>query len=289
MTERPLEGLLVIDLSKDVAGACCCSLLAATGAEVIRVEPPGGGDPLRGRGPLLEDVPTPENSALFHYVNAGKKSVTLDCEQAEGRKLLRTLADKADALVEDVSPGHLPSLGLGYDDLSPTNPRLVMTSITPYGSWGRRASYRLDNLTLLAASGRLSLGLDCESEETSGHAAEYEVGLNAFAATLAGLVGVAVSERGQHIEIAAVECLAAADLLPGVQARPVAEPAATLLAVIEHQIAGRLCYPPPPLGLSGVDHAGAAPLIGEHNQEVYGGMLGLTGEELASLSSRGVI
>jgi crotonobetainyl-CoA:carnitine CoA-transferase CaiB-like acyl-CoA transferase len=288
MADQPLDNLLVIDLSRDIAAAYCCSLLAASGAEVIRVEPPGTGGPLRRHPPFLAGVPTPENGALFLYLDAGKKSVALDYNQAEGRRLLRALIDMADAVVEDGPPGRLASLGLAYDSLSPTNPRLVMTSITPYGSWGLHASYRLDNLTLLAASGRLSI--DCESEAAAaGHAAEYEVGLNAFAATLAGLVGVAVSERGQHIEISAVECLTAASPLPGVIARAVTEGAAAPSAEIDHPLAGRLSYPALPFQVEGLTYHGPAPLLGEHNEDIYGEMLGLTREEISSLSSSGVI
>jgi len=286
MAEPPLEGLLAIDLTTGVAGAYCCSLLAAAGADVIKVEPPRKGDPLRRRGPFLEDVPTPENSALFLFLNAGKKSITLDCEAEDGRLLLRALIDKADALVEEAPPGYLASLGLDYEDLRRTNPRLVMTSITPYGSWG--PTYRLDNLTLLAAAGRLGPDVDCGAEQAAGHAAEYEVGLNAFAATLAGLIGVAVSERGQRIETAAVECLAATSVLPGLSSRPAAEAAAPS-AETEHPLAGRLAYPPLPFDLEGVGYRRAAPLLGGDNAEVYGELLGLTREEMASLSEKGVI
>lgn len=289
MTDHPLEGLLVIDLSTDVAAAYCCGLLAASGAAVIKVEPPAIGDPLRSRGPFLEDIAPPENSALFVYLNAGKKGVTLDYERAEGRRLLRALIDKADTAVEDGAPGYLPSLGLSYDDLSRTNPRLVMTSITPYGSWGPHASHRLDNLTLLAAAGRLAAGQECGSQEAAGHGAEYEAGLNAFAATLAGLVGVAVSERGQHIEIAAVECLAAASLLPGATAGAAAEAPAAAFVEIDHPLAGRLSYPPLPFRVQGLGYARPAPLLGEHSEEVYGEMLGLSRRELSSLSSGGMI
>lgn len=289
MAEQPLEGLLAIDLAMGVAGAYCASLLAASGAEVVKVEPPRTGDPLRRRGPFLDDVPAPENSALFLFLNAGKKSVTLDCDQEDGRALLRALIDKADALIEDAPPGRLPALGSGYDDLRRTNPRLVITSVTPYGPWDSRAAYRLDNLTLLAAAGRLSPDADCRGEEAAAHAAEYEAGLNAFAATLAGLLGVAVSERGQRIEIAGVECLAATSVLPGLSPRPAGDAAALLPIEIEHPLAGLLVYPPLPFDLEGVGYRRPAPALGGDNATVYGDMLGLTRNEIASLSAKGVI
>lgn len=286
MAELPLEGLLVIDLARGVAGAYCCSLLAAAGIDVIKIERPGRGDPLRRRGPFLEDVPPPENSALFLFLNAGKKSITLDCEAQDGRLLLRSLIDKADALVEEAPSGYLASLGLTYDDLRRTNPRLVVTSITPYGSWG--PAHHLDNLTLLAAAGRLGPNVDCGAEQAAGHAADYEVGLNAFATTLAGLLGVAVSERGQRIEIAAVGCLAATSALHGLAARPSVEAAAPSFEV-EHAFAGRLAYPSPPFALEGVGYRQPAPVLGGDNAQVYGEMLGLTREEIASLTAKGVI
>ncbi|MDI6857907.1 MAG: CoA transferase [Dehalococcoidia bacterium] len=288
MADQPLEGLLAIDLAGGVAGAYCCSLLAAAGAEVIKVEPPRKGHPLRYRAPFLKDIPAPENSALFLFLNAGKKSVTLDCEAEDGRALLRALVDKADALVEEAPPGYLASLGLTYDDLRRTNPRLVITSVTSHGPWDSRAAYRLDNLTLLAAAGRLNPDVGCGADEAAGHAAEYEAGLNAFAATLAGLLGVAVSERGQRVGVAGVECLAATSVLPKLSPRP-AVAAAVPSVETEHPLAGRLAYPPLPFALEGVDYRQPAPLLGGDNAAVYGEMLGLTPDEIASLAAKEVI
>jgi crotonobetainyl-CoA:carnitine CoA-transferase CaiB-like acyl-CoA transferase len=266
MSEEPLADLLVVDLSEGVSGAYCCKLLADCGTEVIKVERPDSGDPSRAHGPFPDHLPHPEKSALFLHLNAGKKGITLDIGQATGALLLRRLVERADALVENLTPGYLESRGLGYQDLSRSNPRLLMTSVTP-------------------------------SLHSEGYQAEYLAGLNAFAATMVGLVGVAVSEVGQHIEVAGIECLAAASLSTGTaQGRPeeimesplAAEP--VHLQEIEHPLAGRLAYPRAPFRASGtVDQIAPAPLLGEHNEEVYCELLGLARSDLSPLRAVGVI
>ena len=125
MPESALAGIRVVDLSQGVAGPYCTKLLADAGAEVIKVEPPERGDPSRALGPFPEDLPHPEKSGLFLHLNTNKKSVTLDIGKAGGRGLLKRLLAKADVLVESYPPGHLASLGLGYDDLKRSEERRV--------------------------------------------------------------------------------------------------------------------------------------------------------------------
>jgi crotonobetainyl-CoA:carnitine CoA-transferase CaiB-like acyl-CoA transferase len=177
------------------------------------------------------------------HLNAGKRGITLDYTQPTGAALLRRLVEGADALIEDHAPEHLGSLGLGYRELNAANPRLIMTSVTFDGS--------------------------------GGPFAEHLVGLNAFAATLVGLLSAAGIERGQHVEVAGSECLAAAASLPGIDLDRT---------------------PSPPLDPSGLADmmgvplkAGRAPRPGEHNEEVYHRMLGLTPEELLSLREAGAV
>jgi crotonobetainyl-CoA:carnitine CoA-transferase CaiB-like acyl-CoA transferase len=264
MSEEPLSDLRVIDLSQGVAGAFCCLLLRRCGAEVIKAEPPSG-DPTRAAGPFYGDEPHPEKSALFLYVNAGKKGITLDVTRPDGASLLRRLAEQADILVDDSPPGHLESLGLSYEELSRTNPRLLMTSVTPLGAQG-----------------------------PSDRQAEYLVGLNAFAATMVPLVSLAVHGKGQHIDVSGSECLAAASLCLGDGAEfHVFDPAQaedrSRFDEIEHPLAGRLSYPAAPFRIDGIARLSPAPLLGEHNDDIYCGLLALTAEELAGLRSAGAI
>src|SRR5262245_4604481 len=110
----PLTGFRVIDLSDGIAGAFCAKLLADSGADVVKVEPPGG-DPTRQLGPFPDSGPHLERSALFLYLNTNKRSVVLDLDRAADRDSLLALVTDADAVVESFAPGRLASLGMGWD------------------------------------------------------------------------------------------------------------------------------------------------------------------------------
>ena len=110
-------------------------MLADMGARVIVVEPPGG-HPARDIGPFYQDVPNSNNSLLFWYNNTNKESVTIDITTTKGSELLKDLVKQADVILESYKPGYLDSLGIGYEVLSSINPKLVMTSLTPFGQTG---------------------------------------------------------------------------------------------------------------------------------------------------------
>src|SRR4030067_1929986 len=126
-----LSVLRVLDLSEGVAGAYCTKLLAVFGADVIKIERPGGGDPVRRHGPFPEDLPHPEKGALFLYLNTGKKSITLDIAQRSGALILRRLVEEAEVVVESFPPGWLTEVGLGYESVARFQPPLGWTSIHP--------------------------------------------------------------------------------------------------------------------------------------------------------------
>ena len=109
-----LAGITVLELSQDVAGPFCTKILAEMGAQVIKIEPPGVGDSARQAGPFPGDIPNPEASGLFLYLNTGKKSITLDLKSATGQQILKRLVERADILVETFAPGTMEELGLGY-------------------------------------------------------------------------------------------------------------------------------------------------------------------------------
>jgi formyl-CoA transferase len=127
----PLQGLKVLELGQLIAGPFAAKTFADFGAEVIKIEPPGSGDPLR-QWRLLHNG----TSVWWQVQSRNKKSVTLDLRQPEAREIVRRLIDEADILVENFKPGVMEGWGLGYDELSRTNPGLVMLRISGYGQTG---------------------------------------------------------------------------------------------------------------------------------------------------------
>jgi crotonobetainyl-CoA:carnitine CoA-transferase CaiB-like acyl-CoA transferase len=148
-----LKGYRILDLC-DEKGLMAGKLLADLGAEVIKVEPPHG-ESSRRIGPFCGNEPDPEKSLFFFAYNTSKKGITLDIEKSDGQALVKRLVSKCDALLESFSPGYLDRLGLGYDHLVKENPRLIMTSITPFGSTGPYHNYAASDLVLWALSGLL--------------------------------------------------------------------------------------------------------------------------------------
>ena len=158
--QTPEEGRLlppyrVLDLSGPEA-VFCGKLLADYGAEVVRVEPPGG-DPSRERGPFVADLKGADRSLYFLFYNTNKRSVTLDLHEERGRNLFRRLVADADVVIESFPVGYMDSLGLGYEVLQSINPGLVMTSVTPFGQTGPWKDYRSSDLIALASSGFMQI------------------------------------------------------------------------------------------------------------------------------------
>ncbi len=128
---RPLDGIRVLELGQLIAGPFCTRLFAEFGAEVIKIEPPGTGDPLR-RWRYLENG----TSLWWHVQSRGKQSVALDLRQPEGQAIARRLAAESDIVVENFRPGTMEAWGMGYEALSEANPGLVMVRISGYGQTG---------------------------------------------------------------------------------------------------------------------------------------------------------
>src|SRR5271166_5526044 len=129
----PFASLKVVEVGAMASAPYAGKLLADLGAEVIKIERPGQGDPARGRGPFPNNQPHPEKSGLFLYLNTNKLGVTLDIFQPQGMELLERLAADADVLIHNVAPPDMDRAGLSFERMRKNNPRLVMTSITPYG------------------------------------------------------------------------------------------------------------------------------------------------------------
>ncbi len=207
---RALAGVKVLEYAGFIAGPYCGRLLADLGAEVIKIEPPGG-DPARAYGPFAGDVPHPEKSALFVHLNTNKLGITLDLEAKEGQQIFRELANGADIVIEDCAPGRFDALGLGYDELAKLNPRLVLTSITAFGQTGPYRDYEARHIQLFNATegGNSARRRDDRPTQTGGFIGEYDGGLNAGVATLAALYSSQLTGEGQHVDISKFEAMAA--------------------------------------------------------------------------------
>lgn len=141
-------GIAILDLTRLLPGAAATALLAERGAEVIKIEQPGGGDYARSLIP-----------AVFAATNAGKKSVSINLKDPRGRDLLISLVRNADVLIEGFRPGTMKRLGLGYDELREVNPRLIYASLTGYGQSGAYADLAGHDVNYLALGGVLDLSL----------------------------------------------------------------------------------------------------------------------------------
>jgi len=222
MAGKALQGVKVIELAKLVAGPYCAKLLADLGAEVVKIEEPLVGDEARKRGPFLNDVPHPERSGLFLYLNTNKLGITLNIKTETGRQIFKQLADWADILIEDNPPGVMAGLGLDYEKLRMTNPRLIMASITPFGQTGPYRDYKAYPLNTFHAGGEPFMMLQMSSTpdrppvKGPGLIGEYDCGLSAAAAILCALYARGMTGSGQYIDISKQESAIALERLENV-------------------------------------------------------------------------
>jgi crotonobetainyl-CoA:carnitine CoA-transferase CaiB-like acyl-CoA transferase len=204
--QQPLEGLLVVDLTEWVAGPNCTKQLADYGARVVKIERPGG-DPARRMGPYPGDRADPECSALFLHLNTNKDSVVVDLGVPAGAELVRTLAARADIVVDSHRPGTLATLGLGAEDLLAAKADLVVTSVTPFGQTGPYRDWEMTEIVAYAMGGSMSSSgePDREPVKLAGHAVLMQSGATAATATLGALVHAQLTGQGQHVDVATFE------------------------------------------------------------------------------------
>jgi crotonobetainyl-CoA:carnitine CoA-transferase CaiB-like acyl-CoA transferase len=207
MPEGALADLTVLDLTHHIAGPYCTKLLATYGAEVIKIERPGRGDPTRQAGPFPADQPHPEKSGLFLHLNTNKQSVTIDLKQPRGQELVRELVKQVDVVVENFSPRVLPALGLSYREFELLNSRLVMTSISNFGQTGPYRDWKAQDIVIYAMGGAMNItGLpDREPLRLALNLMAYQGGNVAAAATMTGVLGVQRLGSGQHIDVSLFE------------------------------------------------------------------------------------
>ena len=201
MSDLPLHDIRVLDLGQYISGPCTTVLLAEMGADVVKVEPPGKGDPFRSweAGGL---------NATFVAFNRGKRSVELDLKDPQGREDLLTLVETADVLVENFRPGVLERLDISSDTLLERNPRLVHCSITGFGSSGPYAKLPAYDGVAMGYSGLAGLLLDPEDPQVRGPAmADAITGHSAAFAILAALHQRQHTDAGTHLEISMMGAL----------------------------------------------------------------------------------
>jgi benzylsuccinate CoA-transferase BbsE subunit len=147
-TPMLMSGYRALDLT-DEKGLLCGQILGGLGVDVIKIERPGG-DPSRNIPPFYKDIAHPEKSLYWMHSNRNKRGITLNVETADGREIFRQLVRTADFVFESFDPGYMEGLGLGYQALEEINPRLVMTSITPFGQTGPYSKFKYADLPLFA-------------------------------------------------------------------------------------------------------------------------------------------
>ncbi len=202
-----LEGLRVLDLA-DEGGALCGRMFAELGADVVKVEPIGG-CPTRRIGPFVDGVPGPDRSAYFIAYQAGKRSVTLNLDTADGRLAFADLVRQADFVVESSGERYFRDRGIGYDDLAEINPRIIYTTITPFGDRGPAAEWRAADITSWAAGGMMYLtGIPGRPPlQIAVPQANLHAGAEAATASLLAHFARIADGRGQKVVVDAQACV----------------------------------------------------------------------------------
>jgi len=210
MTQGPLAGLRVFEYSTSLAAAACGKILADLGAEVIKIEPPGKGDPARHHGPFPADIPDAERSGLFLNLNTNKQGITLDATRPTGRDLLHGLLAEGDVFLHNWSPAEAASLGLAYETLRARHARVIVAAVTPYGSSGPYANYGGADITACAAGG-VSIGTgfpDRAPLTLPLSLGAHFAAVGAAAAVLLATFARDVSGRGQFVDVSQTDVLA---------------------------------------------------------------------------------
>ena len=196
---KALEGVKVLDFTQYLSGPHCTSVLSELGAEIIKIEMPGKGEPERQAMPM---TPKRESYQFFSY-NRGKKSITLNLKSPKGVEIAKKLAAKVDILVENFAPGGMDRLGLGYEEMSKINPRLIYASISGFGQTGPRRNDVSYDVVAQAMGGLMSVTgyPDGEPLKVGVSLGDYMGGYNGVIGILAALYYRTISGEGQAIDI----------------------------------------------------------------------------------------
>ena len=205
----PLSGVRVLDLTQGVSGPYATKLFADYGADVLKIERPGSGDPARRLGPFPGDAPHLETSGMFLHLNTGKQSVTLNLKTATGQQILRRLAADADIVLESFRPGTIARLGLGPEALAEASPAAALVQISSFGQSGPYRDFEADDMLLYAAGGVMQVTGDPDREPIKlGQYAPLFLGGVVIAAMAMGALRSSLRDRaGERVEISLHEIL----------------------------------------------------------------------------------
>ncbi|MEZ4494186.1 MAG: CoA transferase [Dehalococcoidia bacterium] len=207
MTERALEGVRVVEFT-DELGSYCGKLLADLGADVVKVEPPGGG--LQRRNPpFFHDREGIDTSLDFWFHNTSKRSIVLDLDDPKDCEIAANLARRAQVLLEDMPPGHLAEHGLGFDELKASNPALVYTSVTGFGQTGPHSHWAYSDIVGQATGGVMTLAGEPADppNQIAGRQANISASIQAAQGTMAALLYAEAAGQGQQVDVSAQESL----------------------------------------------------------------------------------
>jgi crotonobetainyl-CoA:carnitine CoA-transferase CaiB-like acyl-CoA transferase len=201
MQTQPLAGIRVLDLTQIFQGPYASFLMAMAGADVVKVEPPGG-ERLRQNGGA-------ETPLSFAMLNANKRSLALDLKQPRGKEILKAMAAKADVLLENFAAGTMDRLGLGWDVMQALNPRLVYGSATGYGLSGPDRDLLAMDHTIQAASGMMSITGEAGGPpaRAGGTPCDIMGGIHLYGGVLQALLGRERTGRGTRVEVAMIEAM----------------------------------------------------------------------------------
>lgn len=207
MTLRALKGLKLVECGNGLSAPFAAKLLCDMGAQVIKVERPGDGDDARAWGPFPGDRPDREKSGMFHYLNAGKRSVTLDLMSPQGGEVMQALLAQADALLINGDVAAIEALQLDPQSLLTRWPRLVVTTITPFGYDNAMSRYPAHDITICALGGVTGVVGEPTREPLTPplELSDYQSGVAAASATMLGLFARERSGAGQHVDISPLD------------------------------------------------------------------------------------
>jgi CoA:oxalate CoA-transferase len=202
-TKGPLSGILVVDLSRILAGPYCTLLMAEMGARVIKVEPPKGGDDARAYGPFVNG-----KSTYFASVNRGKESIALDLKNDEHRRIFEKLLEKADVVVENFRPGTMEKLGYGWETLHARYPKLIYASASGFGHTGPNSKDPAYDMVMQGQGGMMSItGNEGQPPSRVGMSiGDIGAGLYTAVAVNAALVHRLKTGESTKVDIAMFDC-----------------------------------------------------------------------------------